>query len=249
MEEWGGERRVESEEEVEVGVKEGSSEVLLEEVKQRNLVMFSRLWTSDAVSLVGINLENSNPPKKVGGIWRFILCILGYLCIYLHHCKPFRHDKNNVTRQNRKDTQTQHFLKFQLAVKYPSVKQRALFIFILGPHFCLHFYGFQWKEGERERGWRAATDHGLELNPSHCYKDSGFVHELQVLPGKLWDASLFKKNTNICTSTWVKQEYFCHPVSENCQSQQSFSKAYTIYKHWWSHNKVLFSSFDLSIYE
>lgn len=68
MEEWGGERRVESEEEVEVGVKEGSSEVLLEEVKQRNLVMFSRLWTSDAVSLVGINLENSNPPKKVGGI-------------------------------------------------------------------------------------------------------------------------------------------------------------------------------------
>lgn len=68
MEEWGGEKRVESEEEVEVGVKEGSSEVLLEEVKQRNLVMFSRLWTSDAVSLVGINLENSNPPKKVGGI-------------------------------------------------------------------------------------------------------------------------------------------------------------------------------------
>lgn len=40
-----------------VSVWKGLSEVLLEEVQQRNLVMFSRLWTPDAVSLVGINLQ------------------------------------------------------------------------------------------------------------------------------------------------------------------------------------------------
>lgn len=39
-----------------VSVWKGLSEVLLEEVQQRNFVMFSRLWTPDAVSLVGINL-------------------------------------------------------------------------------------------------------------------------------------------------------------------------------------------------
>lgn len=83
MEEWGGERRVESEEEVEVGVKEGSSEVLLEEVKQRNLVMFSRLWTSDAVSLVGINLENSNPPKK---LVEFDVLFCAFWDIYVFIC-------------------------------------------------------------------------------------------------------------------------------------------------------------------
>lgn len=33
------------------------SEVLLEEVQQCNLIMLSRLWTSDAVSLVGVNLQ------------------------------------------------------------------------------------------------------------------------------------------------------------------------------------------------
>lgn len=40
-----------------VSVWKGLSEVLLEEVQQRNLIMFSRLWTSDAVPLIGINLE------------------------------------------------------------------------------------------------------------------------------------------------------------------------------------------------
>lgn len=83
MEEWGGEKRVESEEEVEVGVKEGSSEVLLEEVKQRNLVMFSRLWTSDAVSLVGINLENSNPQKK---LVEFDVLFCAFWDIYVFIC-------------------------------------------------------------------------------------------------------------------------------------------------------------------
>lgn len=43
--------------EVRRGEKKGLSEVLLEEVQQRNLIMLSRLWAPDAVSLVGINLE------------------------------------------------------------------------------------------------------------------------------------------------------------------------------------------------
>lgn len=41
-----------------VGVQRGLSEVLLEEVQQRNLIMLPRLWTADAVSLVGVNLQN-----------------------------------------------------------------------------------------------------------------------------------------------------------------------------------------------
>lgn len=45
-------------------VQPGLSEVLLEEVQQRNLVMFPRLWTSDAVSLVGINLEIKKTKRK-----------------------------------------------------------------------------------------------------------------------------------------------------------------------------------------
>lgn len=40
------------------------SEVLLEEVQQCNLIMLSRLWTSDAVSLVGVNLEKTETTNK-----------------------------------------------------------------------------------------------------------------------------------------------------------------------------------------
>lgn len=40
-----------------VAASKGLSEVLLEEVQQCNLIMLSRLWTSDAVSLVGVNLQ------------------------------------------------------------------------------------------------------------------------------------------------------------------------------------------------
>lgn len=35
----------------------GLSEVLLEEMQQCNLIMLSRLWTSDAVTLIWVNLE------------------------------------------------------------------------------------------------------------------------------------------------------------------------------------------------
>lgn len=40
------------------------SEVLLEEVQQCNLIMLSRLWTSDAVSFVGVNLEKTETTNK-----------------------------------------------------------------------------------------------------------------------------------------------------------------------------------------
>lgn len=66
MEEWGEgdmERRVDSKK-AKVSVWTGLLEVLLEKVQQCNLIMFSRLWTSDAVSLIGINLEKTQSPQK-----------------------------------------------------------------------------------------------------------------------------------------------------------------------------------------
>lgn len=47
-----------------VAASKGLSEVLLEEVQQCNLIMLSRLWTSDAVSLVGVNLEKTETINK-----------------------------------------------------------------------------------------------------------------------------------------------------------------------------------------
>lgn len=57
------ERKVESEE-AKVSAQTGLSEVLLEKVQQRDLIMFSRLRTSDAVSLIGINLEKKHKTQK-----------------------------------------------------------------------------------------------------------------------------------------------------------------------------------------
>lgn len=51
------ERRAKSKE-AKAHVLKGLSEVLLEKMQERNLIMFSRLGTSDAVSLIGINLKN-----------------------------------------------------------------------------------------------------------------------------------------------------------------------------------------------
>lgn len=63
------ERKVESEG-AKVSVQTGLSEVLLEKVQQRDLIMFSRLRTSDAVSLIGINLEKNIKPRKTSFIVR-----------------------------------------------------------------------------------------------------------------------------------------------------------------------------------
>lgn len=47
-----------------VAASKALSEVLLEEVQQCNLIMLSRLWTSDAVSFVGVNLEKTETTNK-----------------------------------------------------------------------------------------------------------------------------------------------------------------------------------------
>lgn len=57
--------------EAKVRVWDGLSEVLLKKVQQRDLVMFCRLWTSDAVSLVGINLQERERKQ----ICRFIVSV------------------------------------------------------------------------------------------------------------------------------------------------------------------------------
>lgn len=54
-------------EEGKVSVLKGLLEVLLEEVQQRNLIMFSRLWTSDTVSLIWINLEKTGKHRQ--SVW------------------------------------------------------------------------------------------------------------------------------------------------------------------------------------